>query len=304
MYYVANACSNRNLCNWRVNSRNAPDDALGPRKDEVTPVYVLAYGGQRVNASIGTRFSQLLHGLDIDASTSPVVSATKASAAVACGQPRPSGKGGRAVRLAEAVSNFHFPSGFQDVKAALECVHELILELEGHLTNTSYHQYVADNEIEPMGWRPDVTRILQELRFDPGKLSDAKAWHTEAKNVFPRHVSVSPGQSISQLLRWNAAISTAMAAVTNDAVTPRTIHSVKGMEFPAVCVVTTRSTLKAILDFLECGIPAERAEEARKLYVAASRAQQLLVVAAPQSQADRLACHLRGQGASVKIDRE
>ena len=82
---------------------------------------------------------------------------------------------------------------------------------------------------------------------------------------------------------------------------PMTIHSVKGKEFPAVCVVTT-TTLKGILDYLETGEPEEQAEEGRKLYVAASRAERLLVFAAPKTQAERLATHLRGQGASVEIE--
>ena len=73
------------------------------------------------------------------------------------------------------------------------------------------------------------------------------------------------------------------------------------MEFPAVCVVTTTSTLKSILDYLETGEPADKSEDARKLYVASSRAEKLLVIAAPKSQANRLANHLGGQGASVEI---
>ena len=45
-----------------------------------------------------------------------------------------------------------------------------------------------------------------------------------------------------------------------------------------------------------------KAEDARKLYVAASRAQRLLVVAAPRVQAARLREHLSGQGAVVTIE--
>lgn len=81
----------------------------------------------------------------------------------------------------------------------------------------------------------------------------------------------------------------------------RTIHSVKGLEFPAVCVVTTAATLKGILDFLETGTPMEKAEDARELYVAASRAQKLLVFASPRTQADRFVSHLRKQGAEVTL---
>lgn len=73
------------------------------------------------------------------------------------------------------------------------------------------------------------------------------------------------------------------------------------MEFPAVCVVTTARTLKGILDFLENGTPIEKAEDARELYVAASRAQKLLVFAAPKSQANRLCTHLGKQDADVNL---
>ena len=284
-----------------MGSRGTPDEALGPLKHEVTPVYVLSYGGRGVSRSIGIGFSQLLHQLDIDTSISPMLAATKGSAAAAAGQPRPSGRRYRAVRLAEAVTDFHFSSGFHDVKTALRRVHELLLDLEGHLTDKSYQQYLTDNDIEPVSWRPMVIRILQELRFNLEQFPNAKAWHTAAKDVLSRHLTISGGQSISQLLKWNSSIERALASVASDGAMPRTIHSVKGKEFPAVCVVTTASTLKGILEFLECGNPSNKAEEARKLYVAASRAQRLLVVAAPKSQADRLACHLRGRGANVMV---
>jgi superfamily I DNA/RNA helicase len=116
-----------------------------------------------------------------------------------------------------------------------------------------------------------------------------------------RELSIEDGQSIAQKLRWNAVLDAALAAVPAATAMPRTIHSVKGMEYPAVCVVTTKPTLKGILYFLETGEPADKAEDARKLYVAASRPQKLLVVAAPKSQADRLKTHLSGQGANVTI---
>ena len=92
-----------------------------------------------------------------------------------------------------------------------------------------------------------------------------------------------------------------LAASSPENVAAHTIHSVKGMEFPAVCVVTTARTLKGILDFLENGTPIEKAEDARELYVAASRAQKLLVFAAPKSQANRLCTHLGKQGADVNL---
>lgn len=284
-----------------LGSRGSPDDPLGPFKLETTPVHILSYAGAGVSSAIGGKFSELLRHSAIDLSLSPVIAATKASGAAACGQNHSNGRRDRTVRLVKAVMDFHFASGFSDMKAALDSAHEIFLELEGRLVGTSYHRYLADNDIDPTSWRPKVIAIIRELRFDPTKHSDARAWHTGAKSFLDREPTINDGQSISQKLKWNAAIEDLLVAVPGSAALPRTIHSVKGMEFPAVCVVTTSSTLKSILDFLETGQPADKAEDARKLYVAASRAQRLLVVAAPKSQATRLRTHLSAQGAVVAI---
>lgn len=284
-----------------LSARSAPDEPLGPLKDETAPVHILSYPGTAVPTSIGTTFCALLGQAAIDVSLSPIIAATKASGAAAVGQPRPTGSWDRSVRLAEAVTDFHFAAGFSDMKTAIDCVHQVLLELEGHLGGGSYHQYLADNEIEPASWRSKVIYVLRELKFDPAIYADAKAWHDAAKDVLSNYLTIENGQSISQKLRWNVAIERALATVPGAKAMPRTIHSVKGMEYPAVCVVTTASTLKSILDFLETGAPADKAEDARKLYVAASRAERLLVIAAPKSQAARLAAHLRGQGASITM---
>ena len=279
--------------------RDAPDDALGPLKDETAPVKILSYAGRGVPASIGTTFCALLQEAGIDVSSAPIVAATKASGAAAAGQPRPAKNKHRTIRLADAVTNFHFAAGFSDMKTAIESVHQILLELEGHLGGRSYHQYLADNDIEPASWRSKVISILQALRFDPATYADAGAWHNAAKELLEQELTIEDGQSMAQKLKWNTALHSALAAVPTETAMSRTIHSVKGMEYPAVCVVTTTSTLKGILDFLETGEPVDKAEDVRKLYVAASRAEKLLVIAAPKSQAERLKAHLCDQGAVV-----
>jgi superfamily I DNA/RNA helicase len=284
-----------------LSERGAPDDALGPLKDETAPVQILSYAGKGVPASIGTTFCGLLQGAGIDVLSAPIVAATKASGAAAAGQPRPAGGNHRTIRLAEAVTDFQFAAGFSDMKTAIESVHRILLELEARLGGRSYHQYITDNEIEPASWRSKVISILRALRFDLATHADAKGWHTAAKELLARELTIEDGQSIAQKLKWNAGLDAALAAVPAATAMSRTIHSVKGMEYPAVCVVTTTSTLKGILDFLETGEPADKAEDARKLYVAASRAERLLVLAAPKSQAERLKTHLCRQGADVTI---
>ncbi|WP_312010017.1 3'-5' exonuclease [Bradyrhizobium sp. CIR3A] len=81
---------------------------------------------------------------------------------------------------------------------------------------------------------------------------------------------------------------------------PRTIHSVKGMEFPGICVVMSPSTAKGIIDSL-AGAAAGDNEEARKIYVGASRAQRLLAIALPRSQAPRLRDLMVAMGGAVEL---
>jgi hypothetical protein len=185
------------------------------------------------------------------------------------------------------------------VKFALEAAHRVILDIENVLSDASlYHKYLSDNDIAPESWRPAVAQVLRELRFIPGSV-DAREWHERAKCVLKRNVAASAGASIARKLRWNAALEDLLAPAPSDCPPSRTIHSVKGREFPAVCVVLTPQTLGAILDFLDSGGRSEHAEDARKLYVAASRAQKLLVFAVPRNQTTRLGAHLRKQGANV-----
>lgn len=298
--------STQNICKAIVCLRPSeggtkPDQALGENKNLPYAVHVLSYPGLAVPASIGTRFAALVHDHGEDISACPVVAATRASAAKAVGKPVAKGGNAMTIRLAEAAMNFHFTPRYNQMKAAMESVHRIILELDGTLSGTSYHQHVKEQEIDPLSWRSSAISLLRNLKFDPGRFADARAWHDHAKMILGKYVSADAAETISRKLKWNGAIEPIFAASYLSDVGAQTIHSVKAMEFPAVCVVTTAKTLGAILDYLESGAPADKAEEARELYVAASRAQKLLVFAAPANLADRFALHLRGHGADVTV---
>ena len=72
------------------------------------------------------------------------------------------------------------------------------------------------------------------------------------------------------------------------------------MEFPAIGVVMSPSTAKGIIDFLTSGVAGDN-EEARKIYVGASRAQRLLAIALPRTQAPRLRDLMAGMGGAVEL---
>ena len=68
------------------------------------------------------------------------------------------------------------------------------------------------------------------------------AVHVGAKKLLLSRLAIEDGHSISQKLKWNAGLESSSGVVGDTSVMPQTIHAVKGSEYPAVCVVTTRSS--------------------------------------------------------------
>lgn len=279
-------------------ARTFSDESLGDYCNEPTPVHVLIYTGKSVPASVGAKFRELTEALGCDAADCPVLAATRLGGANALGHPVDSGVKDLTYRLAIAISEYHFSFELGGRKEALEDVHKIMLEVEGHTIHKTYHQYVSDAEIEPGSWRPRALRLVDALRYDPIRFATADAWHDEARRLFAPLLPAD-GRSINQRLPRNADLAKALFSAPPSGLCARTIHSVKGMEFPAVCVVMSPLKAKGILDYLITGSPPSSSEEARKIYVGASRAQRLLVIATPKSQAARLVGLLQATGASV-----
>lgn len=282
-----------------LGARSYVDDPLGQYRDEPTPVHVLSYRGRSAPDSIGTKFRELTVALGIDARDCPVVAATRRVGATALGHPVDSGVKDLSYRLAIAVSNYHFSFELHSKKDSLEGLHKIIVEIEGYIPGKTYHQYLADAELTPEAWRPCMIDLAEALCYDPVRFATADAWLQHARTLVAPFLPAGIGRSINQRLRRNGDLLNALSKAPTVGHPARTIHSVKGMEFPAVCVVMSTKTAKGILDFLTT--PSETAdnEEARKIYVGASRAQRLLVIAVPRSQADRLLNILQATGAAV-----
>jgi hypothetical protein len=196
------------------------------------------------------------------------------------------------------VTGFHFAFETGNRKELLEEVHCVVLEIEGRMGPKTYHQYLAAEGIEPSAWRPRILKLVRELRYDPASYPNPDAWHARAKELLAAHLPPT-GQSIAQRLKHNKGLATALAVPPVSIPPAQTIHAVKGMEFPGVCVVMTSSTTQNILSYLETGVNVS--EAARKIYVAASRAKRLLVIAMPSKHAERLVAMLGATGAPVAL---
>lgn len=276
------------------------DVALGPDKDESSPVYVLSYPGNSVPATVGAHFHELTEAMQLDPIDCPVVAATRLSGANALGHPTEGGIEDMTYRLAIAISDYHLAFELGGRKEALEAIHKIMLELEGHTSDKTYHQHVSDAGLEPNAWRPKALNIATALRYDPTLFATTDLWHDRARELLAPLLPAI-GQTINQRLRRNTEIGKALVCAPLSGHCAKTIHAVKGKEFPAVCVVMSTSKAKGIIDYLTTGNPAASSEEARKIYVGASRARRLLAIAIPKSQSARLVALLQATGATVKF---
>jgi superfamily I DNA/RNA helicase len=281
------------------NMRAAVDEALGEDREEPTAVQILSYSGRGVPSTIGPKFQELVAAMGIEARDCPVVSATRRSSANALGHPQDSGVRDLSYRLAVAVSEFHFSFEVGGRKEALVAIHRIMLELGGQMGGKTYHQHLTDADVTPDVWRPEALALAQALRFSPERFATAEAWHDEARRLLAPLLPAD-GQSINQRLRRNGDLEKALSVAPAAGHPARTIHSVKGMEFPAICVVMSPSTAKGIIDFLAGDVVGDN-EEARKIYVGASRAQRLLALALPRTQAPRLRDLMAGMGGAVEL---
>lgn len=285
----------------RTRSNNTPvDEALGRYKDEPTPVYVLSYSGKSVPPLVGNHFRGLISNLGLKPESCPIVAATKLSGARALGIAADKDVKDASYRLAAAVCNFHSSFEFGGRIGAMEEIHKIVLRLEGHLLTKTYHQHLVDIGNRHSTWRPDILSLARKLCYDPAVFLSPDAWLKHARAVLALRLPAGP-RTISQIFKSHANLQDALSIAPTHGLSARTIHSVKGAEFPAVCLVLSVATAGKILDYLENGQSDDSAEEARKTYVGASRAQRLLAIAVPKSRAKRLVALLQSGNDPVEI---
>lgn len=272
--------------------------SLGQFKTDATPIYIASYGGNSAPASIGTKFAELLAAEGLAVDQCPVLASAKTSARNAIGM-RFKESGYATLRLAAIVTAFHSSFNTTDSKTCLDELHELLLEIRGELSKESYREYLDTKGLTDGSWRPEVIGVLRALKYDPATQTPEE-WLTSTKaHLAPTIPAGRP--TIAQLLRNSEDLAAHLTSGPRSSCPARTIHSVKGSEFPAVCVVLIPLTTGGILDYIENEAVAKDAENVRKLYVAASRAERLLFFAVPRSQVDRLVALFRAQGVAPTV---
>ncbi len=302
---TGNFRSSKNICKV-VHTLRAPsqrgdeEEALGSLKDCDLSVHVLSYGGKGVSTQIGTAFTTIADKSGIDPKDCRVTAKTRTSGLNAIGAYTGDIGQSLSLRLANAVIKFHYSDNSKDQFYAITDVHLITMAISEKLNGRTYHQVISEENPDILSWRGQVVKIIQELRFDAREGHSRDEWIIRARNSLKAFLP-SVGGSIAKKLQNQKRLDDILGSVAAPGISARTIHEVKGKQYPCVCVVLTTATAKGILTHLENEPDMSMAEGARELYVAASRAQKLLVFACPKSQSKRLAKHISSSDAAVKI---
>lgn len=279
-------------------ARTGKDEAVGKHKSDPTPIHLLSYSGSGVSTAIGAKFTDLVRSLNIPIGHAPVLASRLPSASKAIGQPTLGKTNEKSLLLAQAVMSYQFAFAAGNRREALTALHRMILFIQGHIgAMGDYHNHLAESGMIDRRWRPVVIAVANKLRYEPGEPPDE--WLARARTSVA--AGMAQGLNVNQRLRSHANLATALATAPVDAPPPRTIHSAKGLEFPAVCVVMTSQKAGKILDYLEGDASNSADEDARKIYVAASRAERLLVMAIPKSTAGRMQALFESVGCTVQV---
>lgn len=302
---TGNFRSSRYICNAvytlrAPSQRGQEDEALGKLKDCDVNIHVLSYGGRGVSKKIGTTFVTLAADYGIDTKNCRLTAKTRSSGSKAIGTYIDDVGQSLSLRLADAVMKFHHAEDSRNQLAAIKIVHLITIIVSKRLNGRTYHQVVSADNLKPLSWRGQIVKILHSLQFDVTAGHSRVEWIARARRELSPFLPAG-GETIAQKLRNQSQLDDILGAVPTPGLRARTIHEVKGKQFQGVCVVLTTAKAKGILTHLEKEPNNSRAEDARELYVAASRAQKLLVFACPKSQAKRLAKLISSSGAVVQV---
>ncbi len=302
---TGNFRSSRHICKV-VHSLRAPsqrgeeDEALGYLKDCDLNVHVLSYSGRGVSTQIGEAFTTLATDNGIDPKDCRLTAKTRRSGLKAIGAYTEDVGQSLSLRLANAVIRFHHTDSSKGKFAAITDAHLITMIVSEKMNGRTYHQVISEDNLEALSWRGQVVKILQSLRFDAIAGHTRDEWIARARSELSPFLPAGAG-TIAQKLRNQAQLDDILGSAPAPGLSARTIHEVKGKQYKGVCVVLTTAKAKGILTHLESEPDNSMAEDARELYVAASRAQKLLVFACPKSQSERLVKLICSHGAAVCV---
>ena len=226
--------------------RGSRDEALGKTKDLEIKVQVLGYKGS-VNEEIGYAFTKLAEKYSIDLADCRVVAKTRATGKRAIGVL--SQEVGKALgpRLADAAQSFQHAVTPKEQLDALIDAHKVALSIAGKLEKRTYHQTLVEEEIADLNWRGEMVNVLRALEFDSAEGHSRAEWVGRAQAQMTSFLAPGSG-TIAQKIPNKKSLDNILGVRPVGGLCSRTIHEVKGKQYPGICMVMTSNTAKGVLD--------------------------------------------------------
>ncbi|ABC82991.1 ATP-dependent helicase [Anaeromyxobacter dehalogenans] len=301
---TGNHRSTENICRFASSVKLAAgsDTAVGRYGAEVSPVVVLGYEPP-LDAGLGDAFVVRLRALRISAEDGAVLAYQEADALAAVGRTKDAGAS-RVAKLASAIEVFRSAAPRPaDLLAATEHAESLLLAKHGLKCSSALPKEVAQrNGIDSVALRTEALRILCSLAKESIGIGDA-SWLERARCALDRADMLLPTGTTcasGQVLKKAGKEWRVPEAPCEFRGTATTVHAAKGREYPGVMVVLPPGKrTKQLLDEWET---RQDSEGRAVLYVAATRAQRLLVLAAPNEYASRVYSLASRDGAHCVLD--
>lgn len=290
--------------NSGLRSGQLVETARGEHSIVETPIHLVEFSAldQIVPAALDVAEQYKLVADDL-----VVLSHAEAHGMKAAGVASMEGAGSNRV-LAIANAGFKLRSGATDPKTRKKVVDQVQRAILKTLTvgrDVEHHGSAAICEkigIEPR-WL-EIFAVRMALSLDAGGMTRGAFAAAVRDSLKTADWSDGPAPAASDLGRlFKAPSESAWASVANYGNSPSirysTVHGVKGMEFTGVVLIlpdrlrVDRVTERTVLDDWEGG---HNTEARRVLYVAGSRAQQLLVCAVHRKHIDRVSTLLGAKG--------
>lgn len=269
------------------------DSAVGNRAADHTPVVVVAYSKRK---QLPKRLMKILDDHDVDHDQLVVLAHSADHARVAAGAPATSAAGGnRLVHLAVAFHAISNPGvGGAERAVAMRTVERLIREMGTEaVAAMTDSEYLDACGLTERTFREACLRLAIAV---PNPFEAApSAFRTALKEMAESQAALS--WTFNSLRSpsgdtWTVSPRTGSAAFVHS-----TIHGLKGREAEAVAMVLPEK--RAGRDGVQQWCSGEAGEERRVLYVGASRAQRLLVLAVHNSVYDLVVGQLNSDGVPV-----
>lgn len=288
------------------------DSALGETKDVRCLVHILAYDGVFATAAIGTHFLRTLNTgeRDISATNSIILAHGFRVACNAAGVPIPEDEGAGALfSLAKAIAGYWAPTASPRVRdSALRGIERLLLQLIGVWKDGDQlpRLVMAREHLSERLFRRRAVELTMNIPWPLGDDTDVqKEWVGYVREAVGRlNLVVPQGQSVKRFFASGTKWINCFPQSSAIGVRAATIHSAKGSEYDAVCVVipADRAGETETADLFRAWNDRTDSEGKRVIYVGVTRARKYLMVAIPVAFVTAFKCIMESAGQDYTID--